>query len=77
MEIGILVISLLALLLAGVSALASIIAWVELRAFNKSTHNIQYVPLEDLGKADRQMQSFLDLEKDAKPYMDKDFDNLI
>lgn len=50
-------------------------AAVELRSFNKSTHNVQFMPLQ--GPDDTELDKMFKAPNEVQDQMDKDFDNLI
>ncbi len=70
-------IGLCACLLSVFSIVCSVICWVELRTFNKSTHNIQYAPMqneeeEDWAMTDKQVDT---INKEEAIENDLEFDS--
>lgn len=64
-----LVIAIVALIIAIMSLCFGIYYFIELKAMQKSTHQIQMVPVDDFGKVSDQLSK--------KDQMDDDLDNII
>lgn len=64
--------ALLAGILSSMAFFFSVINFIELRAMQKSTHQIQMVPVDEFGKVQGQVQQMVN-----KDQMSEDLDNII
>jgi vancomycin permeability regulator SanA len=65
-----LVISIVALIISIIAILFGIYYFIELKAMQKSTHNIQMVPVDDFGKVQT-------TSKTQRDFMNDDLDNIL